>query len=195
MSTTSTMAIILIIGIGGLIETRNEKNDRTKSRSAASVLSLIPGIGHIYLNSRQKGYLLLTCLVMGVIVYGTTTIIDRSTPGSDVAYAISMYSLLFLFTILIWSIFDISALCDEKKLDTTIENEYFELNFKNPEILSTATIIISYILFLALASGMIIINFTESPSIHIAVIILSSMISIYVLTKFHMKKKQLASDI
>ena len=181
---------LIVIGIASIAETRHagtgEKN--TKTRSTASVLSVI-GLGHLYLGKKLKSFLFFTGFIIGatVLITGTIKLEDVGYPV-DAANILFLYGLFMFTTVLMWSALDVNRLCNEMGLE--IIDSYYEMDFERTDMILSALLIISFILFALTSVLMICYDVTPDRRINAAVLLASFLLPLYVFLNYRDKKRK-----
>ena len=176
---------LIIIGAYGMIKDRSSgvKED-VKNRDAASMLSLIPGLGHFYLDKNFKGVLFFIGLVLSGMIFALGMISGSDNYGyvfgtPDVLY---IYGILMLLTVLIWAALDVEWLCNEMGLE---DSECWTI--KRTDLVLSILLLTFFMLFISIA----IIYYIDriDVKINIAVALLSILLPLYVFLNYKYKKR------
>jgi hypothetical protein len=112
-------SIVVFAGILNIFSDNNNQNNcmEKKNRAIAHDLSIIPGLGHMYLGKIKMG-----CLMFGLFTFSILLLILSSyfdQPHSQIYF---VYSVSLLTFSIFWSLIRICGVCDEMNLT-------FEVNF------------------------------------------------------------------
>ena len=191
LSITACFSLPLAIGgaYGLLKGTPEDESNHLKNRATASVLSMIPGMGHLYLDRNRKGLLFLFGLVASAVVLLLGTVLWEDNYGyvSGTANILFIYGALSFMTVWIWSILDVARLCNEAGLESV--EAYYEVNLKRTDAVLSIALLSMFALFILSSAFMIHYGATADPRINIAIMVLSCLMPLYVFLNYMIRKR------
>jgi hypothetical protein len=108
-------AIMAIVGLSGIRSSKEDGRvgppDNSKSRSVAHILSIIPGMGHMYLGRFRTGLMILSPFAISIVLGVPALLLDAGT-----AVVFTAYSMTLLFFSALWSMIRICETCDDMDL-------------------------------------------------------------------------------
>lgn len=184
----------LILGVVGLYENRGIKTtDRQvneKERAAATMLSVVSGLGHFYMRRYVKGLFFMilflafiTIFAVGIVLYSDYYYYSYTAEAT----MFFIYGAIFVFFLWLWSFLDITSICNKENL-LYIE-ESLELKCEKTELASSVLFAITSLLLIIASILMITFDLTPSSIINICIIIFSIFVLIPIAYMYLKKSK------
>ncbi len=164
----------------------------TKEREAATILSLIPGLGHAYLNRVKRGIIFWIAFVIGVIlvviaVMGYTNIMEYINMSPEESTVFLIFGMIVGSFSIFWSALDVNELCIQYNLPHT--DGEFDTTWERTDLGEAILFIVTSILMISLAILFKVYEWITSMGMFWTIIIISIILLIYIFVKYIVKKK------
>jgi TM2 domain-containing membrane protein YozV len=184
--------VFILLGAGGLKDAHSiyTKEGDVKNRSAASMLSLISGLGHFYLGRGLRGFFFYIGFILGMAVniFSKIQLIENDLLPTETTNVLFFFGLILVIFMLIWAMLDLNRLCNEMGVENV--NPRFEMNMKRTDVVLSMVLTIVFIIYFSTSLVMILFESMPYRIIHIATALASLFLPTYVLSNYKNRKRE-----